>query len=58
MNSELIKRLAGSRKESGGARLSQPQHVRTENPWNFMRSIGNPSCCGWDTRAPMRDNLS
>jgi hypothetical protein len=38
---------------AGGARLSQPQHVRqTQSPWNFVRSSGNPSCCGWDTRAP------
>jgi hypothetical protein len=36
-----------------GARLSQPQHVRQlQNPWNFVRSFGNPGCCGWDTRAP------
>jgi hypothetical protein len=35
------------------ARLSQPQHVRQpQNPWNFVRSFGNPGCCGWDTRAP------
>src|ERR1017187_5103017 len=36
-----------------GARLSQPQQI--ENPrtlWNFVRSFGNPGCCGWDTRAP------
>ena len=38
---------------AGGARLSQPQHVRyLQNPWNFVRSFGNPGCCGWDTRAP------
>ena len=38
---------------AGGARLSQPQHVRQpQNPWNFVRSFGNPGCCGWDTRAP------
>jgi hypothetical protein len=36
-----------------GARLSQPQHIRQlQNPWNFVRSFGNPGCCGWDTRAP------
>jgi hypothetical protein len=39
--------------EDGGARLSQPQHVRQpQKPWNFVRSFGNPGCCGWDTRAP------
>ena len=32
---------------------SQTQHVRQfKNPWNFPRFFGNPSCCGWDTRAP------
>ena len=32
---------------------SQLQHVRqSKNPWNFVRSFGNPDCCGWDTRAP------
>jgi len=36
-----------------GARLSQPQHVRQpQSPWNFVRSFGNPGCCGWDTCAP------
>src|ERR1017187_9503126 len=36
-----------------GARLSQPQQI--ENPRtlrHFVRSFGNPGCCGWDTRAP------
>ena len=36
-----------------GARLSQPQHVwQSKDPRNLVRSIGNPGCCGWDTRAP------
>jgi hypothetical protein len=40
-----------------GARLSQPQHIRqTKNPWNFVRSFGNPGCCGWDTRVPFSAN--
>jgi len=32
---------------------SQPQHVRQpQNPRNFVCSLVNPGCCGWDTRAP------
>jgi len=32
---------------------SQPQHVRQpQNPWNFVRSFGNPGCGCPDSRAP------
>jgi hypothetical protein len=31
--------------------MSQPQHVRqSQYPSNFVRSFGNPGCCGWNTR--------
>ena len=43
--------VACSRKRSLSE--SQPQHVRQpQNPWNFVRSFGNPGGCRWDTRAP------
>jgi prepilin-type N-terminal cleavage/methylation domain-containing protein len=46
-------RAAGARLPARDLSESQPQHVRqTKSPWNFLRSFGNPGCCGWDTRAP------
>ena len=32
--------------------LSYSTFDNTKKTWNFVRSFGNPGCCGWDTRAP------
>jgi hypothetical protein len=34
------------------AAVSAAARSTHQKPWNFVRSFGNPSCCGWDTRAP------